>query len=379
MILRKLFICFCVFVIVWNIGKVLTAHASEYINTSYWQRYPGLLRVYNDSQYANKHPKGWIPDETVNAYAGGAYARGVPPILIAPDTPPLGRYSIGLSALIFHNENTMNLLFFIASLSLVYLSAYMMTKSIPWSLVPVVIVTFDPLITNQLVYTPLLDIIQLVFLLAALYIFSIGYMKKRRYILFFAGASVFLGLFISTKFFISGMTIVAAWGISLIITSKYRRLVWLCATLPISIAILLMSYIRVFILGYSIREFLGIQKWVFAYHQSQLILPLTVWPLIYLNRWYVWYGNSPIISDPQWNILWPIATTVVVITGIGWIIRKIRLPDLIIPYILWALVYLAFLSTGQTTSRYLILFMPIAYIISTYGVFLFCSSCKKFF
>src|SRR5215469_2978501 len=90
-----------VFVIVTNFAFIIASQKAKYTTFTFWQSYPQLKQIYLDSQYVNKHPKGWIPDEAVNAYAGAAYVKGVSPILIASDTPPLGIYFIGFSALLF--------------------------------------------------------------------------------------------------------------------------------------------------------------------------------------------------------------------------------------------------------------------------------------
>src|SRR5215469_15707828 len=80
--------CFALLLIciIINISFAILSSYQKYFVFNFWPRYPQLKQTYLDSQYVNKHPKGWIPDETVNSYAGGAYITGTSPILIAPDT-----------------------------------------------------------------------------------------------------------------------------------------------------------------------------------------------------------------------------------------------------------------------------------------------------
>src|SRR5258708_23471717 len=121
--------------ITYNVSIVVIANKQKYFSFDFWQRFPILRQTYLDSQYVNKHPKGWIPDEAVNAYAGGAYIQGVSPILIAPDTPPLGRYLIGLSAIIFNNENIIILFFACGSLIMLYLLGMQIFHNVVISLI----------------------------------------------------------------------------------------------------------------------------------------------------------------------------------------------------------------------------------------------------
>ena len=358
---------FLVLIITFNVGNVLWSLKDRYFSTDYWQRFPALMKTYLNSQYVNKHPKGWIPDETVNAYAGGKYIKGENPVLIAADTPPLGRYLIGLSALAFGNENIVILFSAVLSLILMYVLGRQIFASGVLSLIPPLLFSFEPIFKNQLIYTPLLDIIQLVFLLASFILFNRSLSSKTSY-MYLLSANIMLGCFIATKFFITGLTIIGAFYLVLLVKKDKNRLWELTLTLPVSIIILLVSYVRVFAFGYSIHSFLGIQKWVFLYHKSQLILPFSIWPLILFNRWYVWYGNNPVIRDAQWIISWPLVTLLSISTFVLGIVRKIKLNENIRVLIAWIVLYFGFFSFGQITSRYFVILIPVLYIISLYGL-----------
>src|SRR6266404_7965856 len=197
-------------VIIFNVGSAIFFSPDKYFSFNFWQRYPQLKQTYLDSQYVNKHPKGWIPDEIVNSYAGGAYITGTSPILIAPDTPPLGRYLIGLSCLIINNENIIPLFLTLGALVMLYLVGMQVFSKPILALLAPFFISFEPIFTNQLLYSPLLDTMQLFFLLCGFYFFNKGVFKKKKNVLFFSIASVFLGFFIATKFYITGITIAAA-------------------------------------------------------------------------------------------------------------------------------------------------------------------------
>src|SRR5476651_2477550 len=90
-------------IIVYNVASVLWVQKERYLSHNYWENFNILQQSYLDSQYVNKHPKAWLPDEVVFSYAGGALIRGVSPVLVVVDAPPLGKYLIGISAVLFDN------------------------------------------------------------------------------------------------------------------------------------------------------------------------------------------------------------------------------------------------------------------------------------
>jgi len=355
-------------VLIFSFGMTFNKVRDRYTQRNIWEQAPWLQQLYNSSQYMSKAPTVFIPDETVNTYAGIQYIKGINPILIAPDTPPLGRYLIGLSALLFGNEHIIILFFYCLSFILLFIVGIQALKSVTYALLVMTGCSFEKLLSNQLVYSPLLDIMQLAFLLASLYLFTKGFCSKKFTYGYFLGASIALGCFIAIKFFIIGAVVVFSWFLVIVMRKEWHKLLLLILSLPFSIAILLLSYIKALFSGYSFLHFLGIQKWVYLYHQSQLILPLSVWPLIFFNRWYVWFGNNPIISDDQWNIIWPMITMLSIATVCMYVFKKIPHQKEIEPYFSWIVCYVTFLSIGQTTSRYLIILIPFLYVVSAYGI-----------
>lgn len=364
-------------VIIFNVGSMVWKNGDKYFKFDYWQRYPNLKYVYENSQYVTKKPIGWIPDEIVNAYAGGAVVKGLSPILVIADQPPLGKYLIGLSALLFNNENTIILLCGLTSLTFLYLLGKQIYNSSFWALLPPVFLSFEPLFINQFQFVPLLDIIQLSFLLPSFYFFNKGLTQiKGRQIFFFALTALLLGCFISTKFFISGLTILASFYTVFIIHKKIKPAAIFTLVLPLCFFVLLLSYTKVFLDGEGLRRFFGIQKWILLYHQSQLILPFSIWPLILFNQWHVWWGNVPILSDPQWRLTWPLIFILSLITVFLYFLKKI--PRKIEFEVLGVFVffYVLFFSVGQITTRYLILYLPVLYLIAIFGIKSFLRSIK---
>jgi hypothetical protein len=374
-LLKKLIFIVLLGIIIFNVGSEVINARDKYFSFNFWQNFQPLKKVYLDSQYVNKHPKGWIPDEIVNAYAGGEYILGSNPVLIAADTPPLGRYLIGLSAFIFNNANIVTIIFALGSLLMMYLVSQQIFSNKYLSIIPPLIFSFEPIFKNQIKYSPLLDIFQLFFLLVCFYFFNRS-LSTKKILLNLIIANVFLGFFMATKFYITGMTIAGAWFLIFLIKKKWKETMLLILCFPISIIVMLSSYIMLFVFGYSIKSFLGVQKYIFVYHKTQLILPFSIWPLILFNKWYVWYGNKPVISETQWLITWPIITIVSIFTLILGIIKKLKINENLWVVIVWMGLYFGFFSFGQITARYFVILIPALYIISTY--FSFCLFKKLF-
>ena len=354
-------------VIFFNFFSTIWQYKDSYFKFDYWQKFPALEKTYLSSQYVNKHPEGWVPDEIVGLYAGGKLITGTNPVLIIPDSPPLGKYLIGLSALIFNNGNIATLMAGILSLVLMYLVGMQILRSKLLTLLPIFFLSFESIFKNQFVYVPLLDIFQLVFLLAGFYFFNKFLVLKNNNLSIIL-SMLFLGFFISTKFFITGLVILIAYYLVVILNKDIKRFFYLTIFFPLSILILLLTYIRVFAFEYNLHSFLGIQKWIFLYHKSQLILPLSIWPLLLLNKWYVWFGNKPVISDGQWSITWPIITIISIITAIFYVFKKISKNLNIEILLAWFIFYMVFFSFGQISSRYFVILIPILYIISIFGI-----------
>lgn len=354
--------------ILFNISSAIYSNLHSYTSFTYWQRFPEMKTQYVTSQYVDKHPKQWISDALLYSYAGGEYLRGISPVLINPDAPPLGKYLIGLSIFLFNNENIIIIFFGILSVIAMYLVGKQIFSLTPVALLTPFLYSFEPLFKNQFTVVPVFDIMQLPYLLFSFYFFNKG-IQTKKYWLFFLFASIFLGLFISTKFFATGITIVIAMYVVLFFHKQWHAFIPYTATLPVGILLLLATYIRVFSFkSYTLFSFLGIQKYVLLYHKSQLILPFSIWPLILFNRWYVWFGNIPVLSDPLWTFMWPTVTVLSIIVLCLYLLQKIERRKEITLLLAWAASYFLFFSFGEIFSRYLFILLPVLYMISIYGI-----------
>jgi hypothetical protein len=358
----KLLKFFLLAIIIFNVFSVIYSQREKFLASNYWQEFPKIKKVFYDSVYKNKDGE-FISDTTVYSYAAGSLARGESPILENPEVPPFGKYLIALSIIVFNNPHVVIAFFAISVLILMYLVGKQILDSTSLALVPPFILSFEPMFKNQIIVTPLLDIIQAAFLLAIFYFFNKS-REKTRPILYSFLTVLFFGFFISTKFFGTGVSVVGALFLSLLIHKEWKLIKYYVLLLPISVLILLASYTRVLLDGYPMNRFFGIQKWVFLYNKGHVREPLSIWPLLLINKWY----TGGIVSfDPQWLITWPLATIISIGTLIiGFVKRKIKPQAEIL--IFWAAFYMMLMSLVDATARYFVILMPVLYIIATYGI-----------
>lgn len=356
-----------IFIISLNMFLAILPVKQKYTSHDYWTRYPQLKKTYNASVYGTKYGP-FIKDEYVYSYAAGALIKGTSPILINPETPPLGKYLIGLSILVFNNENISIVISVILSYFLLFLLGKQFLTSNTTALLPSLFLSFEPLFKNQFVYTPLLDTIHLSFMLSAFYFFIIAINSREKNLLYFLISSLLLGGFISTKFFGVGAAIIAAWYISIIISKNKKHFIYLTLSFPISILVLLSTYIAVLFTNYPLKQFLGIQKWVFLYNKGHIQNAFTVWPLLLFNQWHTWWGTRAVLSDAQWSILWPIATIITFVTIILYITGRIPRKRGMEMIMAWIVFYLALLSLSDANVRYFVILLPMLYLVSIYGL-----------
>lgn len=337
--------------------------------------YESLRQLYSTSQYVLEQPQGFIPDNAVYNYAAGYYLRGGSPIIVDPSQPPLGKYLLCLSILIFQNTKVMIYIFFYLSLLAFFLLAKLIFKNNLLAMISTLIFSFEKIFLNQLHYVPMLDIFQLCFLLFAFYFF-IKWIKdgQEKHLLF---ASLSLGAVAAVKFFITAVVIFISWTTFLVLKKNWRkiyRLIFfvLCSTY----LVLTLSYLRVLIEEPNPFKILSIQKWIYHYHSSKLTSVFTVWPLIFCNRWQTWWADQTIIQDPQWWLGLPILFTAsFLVSFINWR-RKLKDEKMAV-ILIWFLTYSVFISFSQANIRYLLPILPFLYLIFVKGLTLLWHEIKK--
>ena len=339
-------------IIMLRVTWVLYDNRAKFV-PDYWQRYPILKDVFGQSQYMMKGWKYWIPDETAYSYAAGAYAKGANPILVESTQPPLGKYLLSLSVLLFNNENVIVALFFVFLLVGVGWTAYLLSNSSIVSDISVLLLTSDSLFTNQIRYMPLLDIFEITFIVWGIACAALG-LRKSVPVIFIVGL-VLIGLSMMVKVWVTGAIFLCVVTVCAVIM-KRSYIKYIFIAYGIIFVILLAVYAKTISSGYSPLEILKVQKWLFWYHESKINNFFTIWPLVFLNKWYVWWGSEPIIRDSNWSVLWPIITGVFLFE----IVRKLVTKSVSYHNSTWDIffycmvIYSFFISAGQASARYLL-------------------------
>lgn len=340
------FFWFLLFILLLNLGFRVYSYHAEYssrYDPVYWKgRYLRSQWVVSDSPEP-------IGDDGLYAYAGWEYVHGRDPATLNAEMPPLGKYLIGLSILAFGNQNIFALLGGLLVLVVFYQLNQLVFKDSFLALLPVAAFSLEPLFWQQL-RAPFLDLLYLLFLLLVFYFF----LCRRLFL-----AAVFLGLMAATKasastFILVGLTI----ALYLFSRKEWSLLKQCFLLLPISSVSFTLTYFRYFWLGHSLKEFLGVQKWILNFYQiGAKGVFAGVWSMLLMGKWLTWWGESARIAE--WWIGWPILTVFSMQYLVFRVVRKKFDQSWI--FGLWVLIYLLFLSFIPVWPRYLLLILPFLY------------------
>lgn len=317
--------------------------------------------IYGKSQYVRQDPLAVVPDEYVYSHAAWEYMHGTNPALFNADQPPLGKYFIGIGEVFFNNEKIVSPTFNILSLIALFFLAKMVLNNTNLALALTALFSFEKLFIVQMIYAPLLDNIQLFFILLA-FIFYIKSLKDSKFLI---PAFLMLGCVMSVKFWATGFVIYIIWFLHKILVKdkKIFRFLYLTPTLLIS---MILVYLPSFIQGDSLRRFFGVQKYIFEFHRAKIHFdPTAIWDLLLLNRWHVpWDGT--IRPSVDWQLTWPFLTILSVTALLFYLNKKFKSQntDLVLLVIIWLVIYFILLTFGAVVARYLIPVLPAMYLLS---------------
>lgn len=347
---KKLFIILLILFFL-HLGFRIFQYQGEYLthyDAKYWQD------RYLKSQWVVPNSKESIGDDGLYAYAGYEYITGRDPTTLNAELPPLGKYLIGLSIIIFGNQN----IFALLSGVLVLISFYILNKMIfrdnVLAFLPVFLFSLEPLFYTQL-RAPFLDLLYLGFLLLTF----IFFLKEKFFI-----SAIFLGAMMATKsgastFFIVALTMF----LSLLYMKHYEKIKVFLLSLLVSFSVYALTYIVYFIGGHTPFDFLRVQKWVLAFYSTGARGdPRAALEMVLTGNWINWFG--PILHVPEWSMLWPL-TFLLSLYYIYIVFSKRKLyPSSLLA--VWVVIYLIFLTFIPVWSRYLLLLLPFMYNLSVW-------------
>ena len=328
-------------------------------------------KSYEASQWVDPESKHPIGDHGLYAWAGWAYTEGENPILINSEMPPLGKYLIGVSLRLTTSVAVTGTIFSFTFLISLYLLSLQMIKDKYLSLVPLALISIERIFYSTLTVT-MLDSLLLTFLCLGFY----SILKTQDNKKWFIAASIFFGAVASTKFYVTGLLVILSVTTFFAVTKKWKLLLYFSLSSSLSLFVHALSYFRYFILGGSLRGYLGVQKFIWTFYSTGTTdVPTgSYWQLVFLNKWRVWWGPSwgefYTLTTKEWRLTWPIAGALVLILVTKLLIKIWRLwfkkgQPIHLEWIIlfWLLTYSAFLSLIGGWPHYMLLFLPFSSIL----------------
>ncbi len=319
-------------------------------NADYWKE------RYLHSQWVIPKSKTPIGDDGLYSYAGWQYINGTDPTLINGEMPPFGKYLIGLSILLFHNENIFALFTGILSLATFFCLNMVVFKNKILAILPVFIFSFEPLFYTQL-KAPFLDLLYL----SLLFLTFIFFLKENYLV-----SSLFLGLMMATKspsstFFL----VVFTECIYILLTKQFTLFKKYLLSLSLVFIVFSFVYIDYFFHGHTLKQFLGVQKYIIIFYAIGAKGNfLSVWEMLIAGKWLTWWGQT--LPVDEWRVTWP-ALLLLYIVYLGTVVYKKQVNTLAL-FGIWVIIYLLFLSIIPVWSRYLLLLLPFMYNLAIWVI-----------
>lgn len=360
--LKNPFLIIPIFLIVLQFFQIVYFEQSYFLekyDAVYWKD------RFEHSQWQMPLSKRIIGDDGLFSYVGYQLVRGADPSFVDAEVPPLGKYLIGFSIIIFKNPAYYALFFGLGSLLLFYFVAQKLFNDKLISIPVTAVLFLDPLFFSQF-FKSWLDITQLFFLLAnfLLTLFIFDYKGKKRAMFLLLGGFT-LGLFSQVKLPIF-LPIIFLLEIGVFIHKKIKKELAFYL-LGILIAIFIV-YINYFMVGHSLFDFVKLQKYMISFYRlSHLDVHLgAIWKVLFLGQFPDIVTGIP-SSVQEWWLVWPVITIIGLLAAFKILLSKNIL-------IIWKMISIFVLlslfvySSIPFYPRYLIIILPFLYLLSVRGV-----------
>lgn len=327
-------------------------------------------KLYSESQYVKGQlSEGGIGDDGLYAFAGYYYLfQGGDITSVNFEHPPLGKYLIGLSILLFNNENLINLIYFTLLLLLSYKLGRLILHDQLFSILAVLIISADPLILDHLLRS-LLDLPFTLFFTAAVYFFLLS-IKRVNYIFI---SQLFWGMAFSTRFFPS-LVIIYAFLFLLQFFYHKKSLLLFCYSSLLIPLVYLVSHTSFFFYHPSIIEFLRHKKWMLSWFAGSTVVIGNIWQNIFIGQYIDSTGKIQI--NQYWTPILPISLTLAITRIRKNLIRKDKIYIMVIYGIsMLYLLYLTFLTGGL--QKFFMPIYPLIVILALSNISCIIETCKR--
>jgi len=219
--------------------------------------------------------ENFVSDADVYALAGWLYVHGVPPSEFNFEHPPLAKFFIGISEVLFHSPTSMNALFGLAMLLVVYMLSIRLFGKTVFALIPVYMLSLEKLLLS-VAKTSTLDIYSAFFISLSVLLFLFAVKNPK----LFPALSVVIGLGIACKY--EAGFIIFVFIAFLLMDRAWMKLGYFMASLPLAVLTYAMAYTSYFLSGHSLLEFFAFQMSIYEFHSMNTISKCVfrVWPLL---------------------------------------------------------------------------------------------------
>lgn len=373
---REFLLFFALFLIFFNFILPIISQREKFAafyDPLYWQK------RYEQSQWAKGlEAKVAMGDPELYSYAGWRQVQGDDPANINAEQPPLGKYLIGLSILLFENQYWVSVIFGAVILWLVFLISRQFLPDNLWPILPVFIFSFEKLFQDDLTDS-MLDLPMTLFFLAAIYLLTKFWDKKgKKERIFLILGVISLTAVSLTKMYLAGFFLTAVIAIyHLAFFQKNKRKVFHFFLFLIAFPIFYsLTYVVYFLKGHNLADFKYLHFWIrhFARVQVPNYPKGEIFKILFLGRWQTWWGESAVVKVLQWRIFWPLALILTVWAFFDWFKRREYGIGLLV---FSSLAFIMMYFFGVPYPRYLLPILPGIYIVATYQVFMIWGKIKR--
>ena len=335
-----------------------------YINRNYYTSNFDELHwkdKYEHSQWKLPFSVRTLGDEGLYLYEGYRIIKGADPTVLNAEVPPLGKYLIGLSILLFHNGNLYGLIVNLLIILVFYYLAKSFLKDKLLALTASVVLAFDPLFASQFTLI-MLDGLQLLFLL--FFFLLLIKFKKTNSNKFIVLLGITLGLFSEVKFPL--LTPILFFLSSMYIWSKTKKINTIVLFALTTFVFYLLPYAWYFTLGHNLKDWLGVQKWIVTFYSQSKLAPNTGSVLVSLL-----FGKTQNLFSkawenvPQWSIAWA-AITILGFVGFGLPFVRLKKQAELMLLSSFTIILFVFCFFIPFWTRYLVLLLPLLYLLAFY-------------
>lgn len=329
--------------------------------------------LYSKSQYVlGPASKGGIGDDGLYTFAGYYYLFQKGDVsAVNFEHPPLGKYLIGVSILLFGNENLINIIYYIILLFVTYHLGKIILRERLMSAIAVGFLSSNLLLLDNLKRS-LLDLPFTLFFTISVYFFLLALRNAKYYFL----SMLFWGITFSTRFFPLFVIIYICLLITLFVYRRKNLLIFVISSFLVPL-VYLVSHASFFIYHPSIIEFLRHKKWMLAWFTGSVTSFGNIWRNIFTG--YYIDSKGKLVANEHWDIFVPFIVALALLPPIKYLFHKKNIDFLVLyTVVILNFAYMTFLTGGL--EKFLLPIYPILCILaigSILRLYSIIKACKK--